>query len=648
VDLASQRVDVSAETTTAGPTEARYGPAFDAWASERTAGIRSGSGAISPKSALTLAAYYAAINVLSTDLACLPIKIFRKRKSGGRDEVKDDPRSDLLAVSPDGETTSMRMRQALLGHTFGWGNGYAEIEFSGGQVSGLYLLDPTAEPNRRSQDKKLYYRLPDGSTRPPYKILHLAGFGYDGLCGYSPARLMAQTINLGKNAEQFGAAFFDNGITASGYFESPHKQDKDKADDFRREVNAMHAGASNAHKFMVLWQGMKWTQTTIPPEEAQFLETRQFQVLEIARMFRLPPHKLGDFSQSHLSNIEESNIDYMTTVLMPWCESIEQEFNRKLFTKEERLRGFYCEHNMDAFLRGNSGSRAAFYQTMFGLSQLSINEIRAKENMNPIGPLGDERFLTVQAQPLSTLLNPPAPPPAAEPAADQAANGKPSPVPVPSVNGKRFARNGHARKLQAVAIRINPNHGPDGKFASHGGGLAGHAPATTATGSKLVVEEVDPKSAADKKHLAAAGDKTAIHVSDKPDLAIDRQGDHTDYRVGGKPDARVDSFVEKDDYGKNYKGWQVTSYHNDTGAPISPPDKYNSRRTAESIAKDQAKGRQRDESTQVRVNTKDPAGFVARGQTAFEAGGGSGSAASKDPTNSNWTTTYRVLKKPEG
>jgi HK97 family phage portal protein len=444
VDLASHRVDVSAETTTRGePAEYRYGPAFEAWSSERSSSIRSGGGAIGPKSALTLAAYYAAINVLATDLACLPIKIFRKRKSGGRDEVKDDPRSDLLAVSPDGETTSMRMRQALLGHMLGWGNGYVELGFSAGQVEGLHLLDPTTAPDRRAQDKRLYYRLPDGTTRPPYKILHLAGFGYDGLCGYSPARLMSQSIRLGKNAETFGSTFFDNGITASGHFESPNKLTKDAADEFRREMNAAHAGAQNAGKFMVLWNGMTWHQTTIPPQDAQFLETRQFQVLEIARMFRLPPHKIGDYSQSHLSNIEESNIDYMTTVLMPWCESIEQEFNRKLFTPEERRRGYYLEHNMDAFLRGDSASRATHYQTMSGLGVLNINEMREKENLNPIGPMGDERFLTVQAQLLSTLLNPPEPPkpaPAAAPAAadDPAPAPGKSRLPVPSVNGRRF------------------------------------------------------------------------------------------------------------------------------------------------------------------------------------------------------------------
>lgn len=650
MEFAALSSDGTVESTALAAPEARYGPAFDAWSSERSAGIRGGS-AISPKGALTLAAYYAAINVLSTDLACLPIKMFRKRKSGGRDEVTDDPRSDLLAVSPDGETTSMRMRQALLGHCFGWGNGYAEIEFSGGQVSGLYLLDPTVEASRRSQDKKLYYRLPDGSTRPPYKMLHLAGFGYDGLCGYSPARLMQQTIRLGKNAETFGAAFFDNGITASGHFEAPHKYDKDAADAFRNEMNAMHAGAGNAHRFMVLWNNWKWTQTTIPPEEAQFLETRQFQVLEIARMFRLPPHKLGDYSQSHLSNIEESNIDYMTTVLMPWCESMEQEYNRKLFTQAERLRGYYVEHQMEAFLRGNSASRGAWYQTMFGLGLYTINTIAAKENMNPIGDVGDERFLTVQAQPLSTLLNPPAPPPAPAPAA----NGQPAEAPVPAVNGQRFqpVANGVAALVHGGSSRFNPNHGADGKFSGGGGGhFAGIAPATTYTGSKIVVEESEPKSASDRKQLTAAEAKgqTAIHIRDTPDIKVTTSEHGTILTAGEKRTATVTPTGDG-------TGWKYTPHDIDNGMPLTGKDvqTFDSRKRAEKEAMAHTKWVQKYDSRQARINTKNPEDVLAKGGSAHLYYYGDKSIlalgqqnAPKDKTTSKWTTTYRILKKPEG
>lgn len=408
--------------------ERRYGPAYELLTSDRMSSVYgdSSGGPITPASALTLAAYYAAINVLSTDLACLPLKVYKRRRSGGRDEVTDDPRSDLLAVSPDGETTSMRWRQALIGHTLGHGNGYTEIEFAGGEVSGLKLLEPTTKPDRRSQDNRLYYRLPDDSTRPPYKLLHLAGLGYDGLCGYSVAHMARQTIKLGLSAEGFGAAFFLNGTNANGHFTSPLKMSDQAKENFRRSVNERHRGTGNAFNFMILEQGMTWTQTTIPPEDAQFLATREFQVVEIARLFRLPPHKLGDYSQSHLANIEQSNIDYMTTTLMPWCESVEQELNRKLFTTQERRDGYYVEHQMQAFLRGDMNSRATFYERMFGLGVMTPNDIAQRENMNPIGSDGDERFLSVQVQPFATVLAPQAP----------------SPLPTGPAPARSFALNG--------------------------------------------------------------------------------------------------------------------------------------------------------------------------------------------------------------
>jgi HK97 family phage portal protein len=428
-----------------GPEE--RGTFFDAATQSRLESCGRGEPgpSVTPKSALTLIAYYAALNVLATDLACLPLKVYRKRKSGGRDEVSDDVRSDLLAVSPDGETTSMRWRQAWYGHTFGHGNGYTEIEFAGGEVSGLYLLDPATEPDRRSQDRKLYYRLDDGSTRPPYKVLHLAGFGYDGLSGYSPARLARQGISLGLSAETFGATFFANGLNVRGVFEFPRKLGKEARDNFRGDVQRMHSGAKNAHGFMVLEDGVKWIQTSISPDDAQFLATRQFQVVEICRMFRLPPSKLMDFSAGTFNNVEAANIDYMTTTLMPWCEAIEQELNRKLFTREERLAGLYVEHQMQAFLRGDMNSRATFYERLFGLAVLTPNMIADRENLNPIGPEGDERFLTVQAVPLKVALNPPkqpaqaSPEPSPDPAGDDPAEEN------PPINGARFvvARNGH-------------------------------------------------------------------------------------------------------------------------------------------------------------------------------------------------------------
>lgn len=398
--------DGSVESQSARAPEVRSTPFFDQYIMTPRSGSGVGGPPMNPRAALSLAAYFSAINVLSTDLASAPIHVIRKRKSGGRDRVTDDPRERLLDVSPDGDTTGMRQRQALLGHVLGWGNGYLDIVEKQGEVSALRLSEPTAEPARRQIDNELYYLMPDGSTRRKDQIIHIAGFGYDGLKGYSPARLQMNVLRLTRNAETFGASFFDNGIRASGFFEAPQAYDKDKAEEFRAEMTRMFAGADNAARFMVLWNNWKWTQSTINPDEAQFLQTRAFQILEICRMFRLPPNKLQDYSQAHYANIEESNLDYLMTVLVPWCRQLEQAYNLRLFTPEEQAQGLRVKHNLDAFLRGNATSRAAFYTSMFGLGVFTIDDIREYEDMNPVEEFGSERFLTVQAKPLRVEMLP--------------------------------------------------------------------------------------------------------------------------------------------------------------------------------------------------------------------------------------------------
>jgi HK97 family phage portal protein len=368
--------------------------------------------AITPESALGLAAVYAAINVIATDLACLPLEVYRKRRDGGRDYAGDHPVASMFASSPDGETTSMRWRQAILGHVLGWGNGYAEIEFSAGRPVGAYLLDPMTEPMRRPQDRVLYYAKPDGNTLPPRRAIHLAGLGFDGLKGYSPVRLARETLGLTMAAERFGSSFFGNGSRPSGILKLPAAMRKETKDRVRDEWERMQSGSNNTGRTAVLDAGSEWQSITIPPEDAQFLATRQFQVIEVARLYRVPPHKIGDYSQSHLANIEAANLDYLTTTLMPWCEAIEQELNLKLFTPEERVAGFYVEHNMAAFLRGDMKSRAEFYTKLRDLGVFTPNDVAERENLNPIGDEGDIRLVPVNMQTLERAGMAPEPAPA--------------------------------------------------------------------------------------------------------------------------------------------------------------------------------------------------------------------------------------------
>lgn len=369
------------------------------------AGVRSGV-SVTPETALGLTAAYAAINVIATDTAALPVRVYRRQPDGSRVEVPDHPASELLKWSPQGqtiETTSMRQRQAWMGHTLGWGNGYQEIERdNAGRPIALHLLCPKGtQPERRTEDRRLVYRLPNGKTIPPTHVLHLAGLGFDGLRGYSPVQLAREAIGLGLAAEAFGASFFGNGSMPRGVLKHPGRVGEEVLKDLRANWEEIHRGPDNANRMAILEEGMEWIQTTINPQDAQFLATREFQVKEIARLYRVPPHKIGDFSEAHLANFEAGNLDYLITVLAPWCEQQEQEYSLKLLTREERLAGYYIEHVLAALLRGDSKARAEFYTKLRDLGALSPNEVRRMENMNPV-PHGDVHLVPLN---MTTLQN---------------------------------------------------------------------------------------------------------------------------------------------------------------------------------------------------------------------------------------------------
>lgn len=368
---------------------------------------------VTPQTALSYSAYYAGVRVISEDVSSLPIAVFQRRPKGGAKLVRKHPITVRFGRCPAGESnemTSLQWREAWTAHALGWGNGYAEIDWSkGGEFLGLELLHPqTTKPQRKDQPdartgrRALYYEL-DGiagalregrpKTLPPHRVLHLAGLGFNGLIGYSPVGLLREAIGLGKAAEQFGASLFGNGAMPKGFLKYPGKLRKEAKDNLRDSWNAVHQGSANANKVAVLEEGMDWVNTQINPDDAQFLLTRQFQVIEICRMLRLPPHKLQDYSQAHLANIEASNLDYLMTTLRPWCIRIEQCLDLKLLTDEEYAAGFYCRHDIRSLLRASIKDRAEFYQKMFQFG-MSPNEIFELEDMNPIPDEagGNKRF----------------------------------------------------------------------------------------------------------------------------------------------------------------------------------------------------------------------------------------------------------------
>jgi HK97 family phage portal protein len=383
-----------------------------AWSMPVLSGVR-----VTPETALSFTAVYAAINRISTDLAALSLQLYERLDSGGREPAPLHRVYDLVHLAPNEETSSFNLRRALWAHALGWGNGYAEIvrDTWDGSPREVHLMDPSkvnpdrSRPTKTQAGGRLVY-VEDGNPRayPSSDIIHLAPLGFDGLRGYSPIALAKQAIGLGIAAEAFGASLFGNGAAPGGVLKTPKTLDDNARHNLRESWRAIHSG-DGAHTVALLEEGMEWQSTTIPPEHAQFLQTRQFQVVEIARLYQLPPHKIGDYSQSHLANVEEANLDYLSTTIMPWCVHAEQELNRKLLFRDERSR-FYVEHALTSFLRGNMAARAQFYQAMSALGVMSPNAIARAENLNPIGPAGDLHLVPLNMAPIEEYLKP-APPP---------------------------------------------------------------------------------------------------------------------------------------------------------------------------------------------------------------------------------------------
>jgi len=343
----------------------------------------------------------------------LPIKVMRRWPDGVRSEVPDHPINRLMwAPVPDGgkspiegRSSKPRVSQAWVAHALNHGNGYLEVRRVGGVPAELRLLDPyRVTVQRRASDGGLYYLAGD-RTLGPDSVLHLAGLGFDGLRGYPIAMYASGSIGLGQAAEYYGARFFGSGGQPSGVLTTAQKLGTEAVANLRESWADIHGGPTNAGRMAVLEQGLEYRPISIPPEVAQFLQTRQFQVVEIARWFSIPPHKLGDYSQIQLASsaIEASNLDYLTRTLDPWCTRIEQEFAAKLLTTAERDSGFYVEHSLVALLRADLRGRAEYNRQSLAAGWETRNEVRSREGLNPIEG-GDEVFVPANYVPLSLAL----------------------------------------------------------------------------------------------------------------------------------------------------------------------------------------------------------------------------------------------------
>lgn len=342
---------------------------------------------VTPDSAMTSSAVYACVRILSETVASLPLVMYR-RQDRGKTRAPEHPLYRLLHDQPNDFMTALELRETLQAHLALWGNAYAQLDYNGaGQVTGIFPLRPDKMQRIETQggQRVYHYQTPSGQVIPlnGARIWHLRGLGSDGLFGYSPIQLMRNSVGLSMATEKYGAKFFGNGARPGGVLEHPGKLSDASANRLRSSWNEMHMGLDNSHKVAILEEGLKWHEVGLPPEDSQFLETRRFQVQEIARIYRVPPHMLADLERATFSNIEHQGIEFVVHTIRPWLVRWEQSISSNLMTERDR-QTFYPEHLVDGLLRGDTASRYQAYATGRQNGWLSANDIRALENMNPV------------------------------------------------------------------------------------------------------------------------------------------------------------------------------------------------------------------------------------------------------------------------
>ncbi|MDL2205786.1 phage portal protein [Eubacteriales bacterium OttesenSCG-928-N13] len=340
---------------------------------------------VTVRSAVQVSTVYACVRVIAETVASLPLHVYEATEAGSQ-RATEHPLYRILHDEPNPEMTSFILRELMLTHLLLWGNFFCQIVRTGrNHIVGLYPLMPeNMEVDRDSKGKLTYtYTTSDGKRMKldSEEVLHIPGLGFDGIVGYSPIALERNAIGLGIAAEEFGSKFFGNGATPSGVLTHPNTVKNPKA--LRESWNAAYGGSGNAGRTAILEEGMHFERISIPNNEAQFLETRKFQVAEICRIFRVPPHLVGDLEHATFSNIEHQGISFAVHTIRPWVVRIEQSINRALFSDSDKSR-FFVRFNMDGLMRGAYKERMEGYAIARQNGWMSANDIRELENQNPI------------------------------------------------------------------------------------------------------------------------------------------------------------------------------------------------------------------------------------------------------------------------
>ena len=413
----------------------RFGPSHgvsdaNGWFVRMFGGKTKAGISVSELGALHLPVVYACVNRISNPVAGVPVGIFRKGPKGEVIAVTDHPFAQKIKLRPNDLMSSRTLRKTLQGHALLWGNGYGEIERNGrGQSVGIWPLLPDSTEPRRIRDELVYETTISGQRHQMQQrdVMHIMDLSHDGYRGLSQIAMARQAVGMGLAMEEFGTKFFANDAKSGGFLMHPGRLSSNAqgnlagkpragGSDQRSDSGAQlekQGGLKNAHRVKVLEEGVKYVSTTIPPEDAQFLGSREFQIAEIARIYDVPLVLLQSHEKSTSwgSGIEQLMIGFVRQTIEPWVGAWEQELNWKLFTDEELEQGYYVKFNLNALLRGDMAGRAAFYKALFELGVLSPNQIAALEEQDGIGADGDVHFVSNNVQSIERAINPPEPPP---------------------------------------------------------------------------------------------------------------------------------------------------------------------------------------------------------------------------------------------
>jgi HK97 family phage portal protein len=344
---------------------------------------------VSNDSALTIATVFACIRAISEDIGKLPLKLYKSLKPRGKEPVPDHRVYRLLHDSPNPEMTAITFRRVLTAHALGWGNGFAEIERGiDGSPLALWPLKPNRTRVLRLEDNRIWYEFRTDDDKVAWlrddNVLHIHGLGFDGLVGYNVIRYARECLGAALATQKEASAFFGNGIRSAGILTHPGNLSETARKNLRASFD-QYQGPENAHRMMLIEEGMKYEKSTIPPQEAQFLETRQFSVPEVCRWFRMPPNKVADTTRAQgWSTLEQTNTDYVIDTLMPWMVCWEQEIWRKLLNPREQRKGLFARHVVQGLLRGDAKARNEAYKIAREWGWMNADDIRELEDLNPL------------------------------------------------------------------------------------------------------------------------------------------------------------------------------------------------------------------------------------------------------------------------